>query len=139
MTSHALRLQVLRVDGCGTEGGAFSLHSFTCSVAFPCKVSMWVLGSPWQGFSEGFPGNHIWTAAGDKSEKVASPTNVLNSKHLRQAQTGIPWTPWRYTTWRLWPLFCWESYLQASACDRLAGPSKFLEIVTPSLSSCWDS
>jgi hypothetical protein len=23
----------------------------------------------WQGFSDGFPGNHIWTAAGDADEK----------------------------------------------------------------------
>jgi hypothetical protein len=30
---------------------------------------MWVLGPAWQGFAEEFPGNHIWSAAGDEAEK----------------------------------------------------------------------
>lgn len=59
------RGKVMKMTGCATEGDAFSLHAFTCSLAFPCKVSLWVLGSAWQGFSASFPGSHIWSAAGD--------------------------------------------------------------------------
>ena len=65
------RGKVLKMEDCVGEGDAFSLEAFTCSIAFPCKVSFWFLGLAWQGFSDGFPGRHIWSAAGDDEERGA--------------------------------------------------------------------
>ena len=70
------RGNVLKMDDCMAEGDAFSFESFTCSTSFPCKVSFWFLGLAWQGFADGFPGRHVWSAAGDDEEQVSGVTDA---------------------------------------------------------------
>ena len=53
---------VLQITGCHGSGDAYSRDTFDCSVAAPCLVSYRARGRPWQGFSSGFPDNHIWAA-----------------------------------------------------------------------------
>lgn len=105
------RGKVLKMDGCSREGDAFTLHSFTCSQAFPCKVSMWVLGSPWQGFSDGFPGNHIWTAAGDSSEK---------GLHKKLPLTEGKWSHVEYVFPRQQSEFTWREGAEAASGERIS-------------------
>ena len=53
---------VLTMSGCASGGDAFSTQTFECSVANKCRVSYYMKGRAWQGFSSGYPDNHIWTA-----------------------------------------------------------------------------
>jgi hypothetical protein len=66
---------VMHITGCSAGGDAFSLPGFHCSLANPCFVAYDAKGNPWQGFSDGFPGNHIWTA-GDDADVAAGGLHI---------------------------------------------------------------
>ena len=53
---------VLRLNACSSGGDAFSVATVDCSLAAPCLVEYDTKGRAWQGFSDGFPGNHLWSA-----------------------------------------------------------------------------
>ena len=53
---------VLQTQGCIGGGDAFSMNTMDCSIAAPCLVEYDAKGRIWQGFSDGYPANHIWTA-----------------------------------------------------------------------------
>ena len=54
--------KVLATMGCGSAGDAFSVNTMDCSLEAPCLVEYDTKGRAWQGFSDAYPGNHIWTA-----------------------------------------------------------------------------
>ena len=87
------RGKVLKMDDCVGEGDAFTLETMTCSTMFPCKVSFWFLGLAWQGFADGFPGRHVWSAAGDDEEegnhhKTATVRDSDSARRSRGTQKG---------------------------------------------------
>ena len=57
--------RVLSIQGCGSGGDAFSIDTFMCTPQFPCSVSFRTKGNAWQGFADGFAGNHVWSATSD--------------------------------------------------------------------------
>ncbi|EKX33425.1 hypothetical protein GUITHDRAFT_120374 [Guillardia theta CCMP2712] len=91
------RGKVMKMTGCGEEGDAFSLESFTCSVSYPCKVSFWFLGVAWQGFSDGFPGRYIWSASGEEEKGV----------HHKVSKSSDQWTRVEYVFPRQHSEFVW--------------------------------
>ena len=93
------RGKVLKMEDCVGEGDAFSLETFTCSVTFPCKVSFWFLGLAWQGFADGFPGRHVWSAAGDDEER---------GNHHKTSTVRDRWTRVEYVFPRRHSEFVWE-------------------------------
>jgi hypothetical protein len=50
---------------CIGGGDAYSIETFMCTFDEPCLVTYWQKGNAWQGFAEGFPGPHTWTAVPD--------------------------------------------------------------------------
>jgi len=106
------RGKVLKMDDCIAEGDAFSLETFTCSVSFPCKVSFWFLGLAWQGFSDGFPGRHVWSAAGDDEEK---------GNHHKTATVRDRWTHVEYVFPRRHSEFVWAEGGQRLGAHHDAG------------------
>ena len=58
---------VMAMTDCVGGGDAFGRATFECSQENKCLVSYYIKGRAWQGFSEGYPGNHIWTAAPDNN------------------------------------------------------------------------
>lgn len=52
----------LKMNACASGGDAYSDGTFMCTPTAPCLISYWTKGRIWQGFSEQFPGPHIWTA-----------------------------------------------------------------------------
>jgi hypothetical protein len=50
---------------CIGGGDAYSIDTFMCTFEEPCLVTYWQKGNAWQGFAEGFPGPHTWTAVPD--------------------------------------------------------------------------
>ena len=51
--------------GCDSGGDAFSEATMMCTPQFQCAVSFYTKGRAWQGFADGFPGNHVWSATPD--------------------------------------------------------------------------
>ena len=58
---------VMAMTDCVGGGDAFGKATFECSQENKCLVSYYIKGRAWQGFSESYPGNHIWTAAPDNN------------------------------------------------------------------------
>ena len=58
---------VMAMTDCVGGGDAFGRATFECSQENKCLVSYYIKGRAWQGFSESYPGNHIWTAAPDNN------------------------------------------------------------------------
>ena len=58
---------VMAMTDCVGGGDAFGRETFECSTENKCLVSYYIKGRAWQGFAEGYPGNHIWTAAPDEN------------------------------------------------------------------------
>ena len=56
---------VLQIAGCISGGDAFSEATMMCTPAFQCAVSYYTKGRAWQGFADGFAGNHVWSATPD--------------------------------------------------------------------------
>ena len=108
------RGKVLKMDDCVGEGDAFTLETFTCSTMFPCKVSFWFLGLAWQGFADGFPGRHVWSAAGDDEEE---------GNHHKTATVRDRWTRVEYVFPRRHSEFVW-----AEGGQRLGGGARGLYV-----------
>jgi hypothetical protein len=53
---------VLQMMGCDSGGDAFSEATMMCTPQFQCSVSFYTKGRAWQGFADGFAGNHVWSA-----------------------------------------------------------------------------
>ena len=58
---------VMAKTDCVGGGAAFGRATFECSQENKCLVSYYIKGRAWQGFSESYPGNHIWPAAPDNT------------------------------------------------------------------------
>lgn len=77
---------MLQITGCHGSGDAYSSTAFDCSLAAPCLVSYRSRGRPWQGFSSGFPENHIW---------AATPSDYRGN-HVSTVHSNDHWTNVEY-------------------------------------------
>ena len=78
--------RVLSVQGCGSAGDAFTIDTVMCTPQFQCSVSFKTKGNAWQGFSDGFAGNHVWSATSDSGYNdgngVHAQTVISDDWHL---------------------------------------------------------
>lgn len=77
--------RVLAIQGCGSGGDAFSIDTVMCTPQFPCSVSFKTKGNAWQGFADGYAGNHVWSATSDSG---------YNGGEGVHTQTVIDTTAW---------------------------------------------
>lgn len=54
--------KVLQMQSCVSGGDAFASQMVMCTRAFPCSVSFMMKGGLYQGFADGYPGAHTWSA-----------------------------------------------------------------------------
>jgi hypothetical protein len=57
--------KVLKMNGCQSGGDAFAIKTAMCTPQFKCHVSFFTKGRAYQGFADGYPGNHVWSAVPD--------------------------------------------------------------------------
>ena len=70
--------------GCGSAGDAFSVDTMDCSLEAPCLVEYDTKGRAWQGFSDAYPGNHIWTAT--PSDYEGQQVRTVHDTEVRTAR-----------------------------------------------------
>ena len=53
---------VMKIPKCNGGGDAYSVGSFDCTYKNQCRISFYMKGRAWQGFSTGYPDLHMWSA-----------------------------------------------------------------------------
>jgi hypothetical protein len=87
--------RVLAIQGCGSGGDAFTIDTVMCTPQFQCSVSFRTKGNAWQGFADGYAGNHVWSATSDSGynngEGVHTQT-VIDPDHWHLVEYIFPVT-----------------------------------------------
>jgi hypothetical protein len=84
--------KALKMNACASGGDAYSADTFMCTPDSPCLISFWTKGRIWQGFSEQFPGPHIWTATAQdyEGQMIATPSSSPEDQDWRLIEYVFP-------------------------------------------------
>lgn len=106
----------VKLGGCTFQGALFSTSAVLCTLAEPCIVSFQHRGGIWQGFSDGFPGRHLWTA---------SPVPEGAGGHI--VDTAMSDWAWARTEYQfpVQPNFVWDNDKHAALGQKI-GPVHFM-------------
>ena len=83
------RKHVLHITKCTGGGDAFSAATMECTLAKPCVVEYDHKGRIWQGFANGFPGSHTWSAT-PKAYTGSHATTVHDNHHWQHIEYIFP-------------------------------------------------